>query len=213
MCVDNQKLIALIQVITHTGIIPGETVIWQQLLDEGADSILVRKPGWQEADYEMLLLQASASCYSRLMIADHAPLCGRFGLQGLHLSEIARGSITDETFNSYKEKGWVLSTGIHSPLSLHLAGNTWDQLLLSPIFNSISKKGYLSGFDAGFRLDKDGYDGHVLALGGINDKTANKARDMQFDGIALLGAIWEEPALAVRNFCRIRDIWRTNILT
>jgi thiamine-phosphate pyrophosphorylase len=186
----------LIQIITHTRNIPGETVIWQQLLEEGADSILVRKPGWQEADYELLLAQVDPSCYPRLMIAEHAALCERFGLQGLHFGEAARGNITEEDIS------------IHSAETLQVVSNNWNNLLLSPVFDSISKKGYSAAFDENFRLDKDGFTGNVLALGGINDTTAGKARNMQFDGIALLGAIWENPEGAITAFCRIRDIWR-----
>jgi thiamine-phosphate pyrophosphorylase len=198
----------LIQIITHTQNIPGETIIWQQLLEEGADSILVRKPGWQEADYELLLAQADPSCYPRLMIAEHAALCERFGLQGLHFGEAARGNITEEDINGYQQKGWTLSTSIHSAETLQVASNNWNNLLLSPVFDSISKKGYPAAFNENFRLDKDGFKGNVLALGGINDTTAGKARNMQFDGIALLGAVWEKPEGAVKAFCRIRDIWR-----
>lgn len=198
----------MIQIITHTQNIPGETVIWQQLLEEGADSILVRKPGWQEADYEQLLSQADPICYPRLMIAEHAVLCERYGLQGLHFGEAARGNITEEDICRYQQMGWSLSTSIHSAETLQVASNNWSNLLLSPVFDSISKKGYTAAFDESFRLDKDGFTGNVLALGGVNDTTAGKARSMLFDGIALLGALWEKPEKAVEEFCRIRDTWR-----
>lgn len=200
----------MIQVITHPGYIPDETKIWEKLLTEGADSILLRKPGWLEADYLSLLSRADPACYSKLMIADHATLCERYELQGLHFREAARANITAEQLNSYQQKGWLLSTSIHSVDTLHVASNDWDQLLLSPVFNSISKKGYLSSFRENFRLNKDGFEGNVLALGGINNSTAGKAREMQFDGIAVLGAIWENPENAVSRFCLIRDTWRIN---
>ena len=200
----------MIQIITHTSYIPDETIIWEQLLNEGADSILLRKPGWLEADYELLLLQADPDCYPKLMIADHASLCERYSLQGLHLGESARGNISGEQLNSYQQKGWLLSTSIHSVDTLRVVSNDWSQLLLSPVFDSISKKGYRAAFNENFRLNKNGFEGNVLALGGINDITAGKARDMQFDGIALLGAIWENPEKAVSAFCNIRNIWRKN---
>jgi thiamine-phosphate pyrophosphorylase len=200
----------MIQIITHTQNIPGEAMIWQQLLDEGADSILVRKPGWLEADYEVLLSQADPVCYPKLMIAALPSLCERYGLQGLHFGEAARSDITAADMRYYQQKGWTLSTSIHSAETLQVASNNWHNLLLSPVFDSISKAGYPAAFDAGFKLNKNGFKGHVLALGGVNDITASKARDMQFDGIALLGAIWEKPENAVSAFCRIRDSWKKN---
>lgn len=204
---NHSKPYTLIQIISHTGIIPDETIIWEQLLDEGADSILVRKPGLPLSGYETLIQQVAPAYRNRLMIAEHATLCERYGLQGVHFGEAARADLSAEQLNSYEEHHWLLSTSIHSADTLHVTSNAWGQLLLSPVFNSISKPGYTAAFDSSFRLDKDGFEGNVLALGGISDATAAKAREMQFDGIALLGAIWENPSDAVEEFCRIRDIW------
>jgi len=197
----------MIQVITHPDYLPGETAIWEQLLNEGAGSILLRKPGWQEAEYEELLLRINPVYYDRLMIAEHASLCKRYNLQGVHFGEASRAEIPAEQLAGYRQNGWVLSTSIHSTATLQVVGNDWNQLLLSPVFDSISKKGYLSAFDETFRLSKDDFEGKVLALGGVNKTNAVKAKTMLFDGIALLGAIWEQPENAVIEFCRIRDNW------
>lgn len=183
-----------------------------ELLNEGADSILLRKPGRQEEEYEQLLLDTDPDYYNRIMIAEHPALCERYNLQGIHFGEAARGRLTKEIIAGYRQKDWLLSTSIHSADTLQLASNDWDQLLLSPVFDSISKAGYKAVMDNNFRLDKNGYTGHVLALGGINHLTTGYARIMLFDGIALLGAIWEEPSRSVRNFCRIRDIWKRHLL-
>jgi thiamine-phosphate pyrophosphorylase len=207
---EEKSIFNMIQVITHTSYIPDETKIWEQLLNEGADSILLRKPGWPEADYASLLSQADPCCYPKLMIADHAALCEHYGLQGLHFGEAARGNISGEQLHNYQQKGWLLSSSIHSVDILKTISDSWNQLLLSPVFDSISKKGYRSAFSENFRLNKDGFKGNVLALGGINDISAGKARDMQFDGIALLGAVWENPERAVTEFCHIRNNWRKN---
>lgn len=158
----------------------------------------------------MLLLGANPSCYPSLIIADHPTLCERYGLMGVHFGEAARGTVTQEDLLSYQQKGWLLSTSIHSAQTLHIVSNIWHQLLLSPVFDSISKAGYMAAFDKNFRLEKDGYTGSVLALGGIDQHNADKARHMQFDGIALHGAIWQQPEHALRNFIRIRDAWSRN---
>jgi thiamine-phosphate pyrophosphorylase len=200
----------LIQIITHAGHVPDEPSLWLQLLNEGADSILVRKPGWPAAEYEILLQQADPACYAKLIIAEHAELCSKYGLKGLHLNETLRALTTPAQLNHYHERGWWLSTSIHSAETIRLASNTWSQLLLSPVFNSISKPGYNGTLEKDFRLNKAGFEGQVFALGGIDHITAGLARHMQFDGIALLGAIWQRPEKAVRNFCRIRDLWNTH---
>ena len=201
---------ALIQIITHTGQLQDETTLWAQLLAEGADSILVRKPGWQEADYEMLLLQTDPSCYPKLIIADHPVLCERYGLLGIHFGEALRGYIKPETMLSYQQRGLLLSTSIHSAQTVQNVSNSWSQLLLSPVFDSISKAGYVAAFDKNFRLNKDCYEGNVIALGGIDQHNADQARRMLFDGIALHDALWQKPERAVRTFRHFRDNWLRN---
>ncbi len=197
----------MIQIITHPTWLPEETLYWRQLLDEGADSILLRKPGWSAADYEQLLLEADISCYHQLMIAGHPALCEKYGLQGIHFSENAGMLLTTEDIATYRQQGWLLSTSVHTTAALQTAGAHWDQQLLAPIFDSISKPGHNSLFNEDFRLSKGAYQGRVLALGGIDHHTAIKARNMQFDGIALLGAIWQQPATAISRFRHIREIW------
>lgn len=198
----------MIRIITHHTHFPGETAIWLQLLNAGADSILLRKPGWQEADYEALLQQADPACYSRLIIAGQASLCERYNLQGLHFSETARSMLSADQLRSYQAKGWILSTSIHSVQTLKMVSDDWSQLFLSPVFDSISKQEYPGVFNKDFRLVKDSYKGQVLALGGIDQHTAATARTMQFDGIALLGTIWQQPEKAIENFCQIKDVWK-----
>jgi thiamine-phosphate pyrophosphorylase len=197
----------MIQIITHSTYLPEETHYWQQLLAEGADSILLRKPGWTITDYEQLLQKTAVSCYHRIMIAGHPFLCEKYGLQGMHFSEEAGHLLTEEALYRYQRHGRRLSTSVHSIAALQAAPAHWDQLLLAPVFDSISKPGHHGIFNAGFELSKGSYKGQVLALGGIDHTTAIKARNMQFDGIALLGTIWQEPAAAISRFCRIRDIW------
>lgn len=199
----------MIQVLTHSTFLPEETLYWRQLLDAGADSILLRKPGWTAVDYEQLLQEADADCYSKIMIAGHPLLCEKYGLQGIHFSENAGSLLTTTTVSLFREQGWQLSTSVHSMAVLQSAADHWDQLLLAPIFDSISKPGHNSMFNEDFRLFKGSYPGRVLGLGGIDHTTAIKARNMLFDGIALLGAIWQEPAAAISRFRRIREIWNT----
>ncbi|MBW8685972.1 thiamine phosphate synthase [Chitinophaga rhizophila] len=197
----------MIQIITHSSYLPKETIYWQQLLDEGADCILLRKPGWTIAEYEQLLLEADATCYNQLIIAEHVELCETYGLQGVHFSETSSSLLPVDKLVEYRQRDWRLSTSVHTTAALQTASAYWDQLLLAPIFDSISKPAHYSAFSEDFQLSKGNYTGNVLALGGVDHTTARKARNMQFDGIALLGAIWQEPAAAVSRFRQIKDIW------
>ncbi len=109
-----------------------------------------------------------------------------------------------------RRQGCRLSTGIHSTADLPRSGAPWDLLLLSPVFDSISKPGYKGRFHSGFRLPHHGSEAKVLALGGVDETNAAQARQMGFDGIGLLGAIWQKPAQAVEQFHAISQQWNTN---
>jgi thiamine-phosphate pyrophosphorylase len=202
----------MLLIITHPAHLPGETLIWQQLLNAGADAVLLRKPGWQEDDYVQALEQTDPACYQQIIIAKHWPLYQRFGLLGVHYSESVRNSTSKNLLDTQRQSGCLLSTGIHNtdPSSL---GDQWDLLLMSPVFDSISKPGYQGQFNTGFQLQKNGNRAHVLALGGIDHTNAALARQMGFDGIALLGAVWKAPGKAVEHFHYIKSIWNGNAHT
>jgi thiamine-phosphate pyrophosphorylase len=69
----------------------------------------------------------------------------------------------------------------------------YDYLFLSPIFNSISKQGYLSGFshDELVRAYEEGIiDRKVVALGGVRFDKIEYLKGLGFGGAAMIGALY-----------------------
>ena len=203
----------MVLVITHPTPIPDETLIWKDLLDAGADALLLRRPHWDAAACSQALEQLDPACYQRTLVAQHWELYQRFGLMGVHLSEILRNSTPVPELDNWRGKGCLLSTGIRDAAALPQAKAPWDFLLLSPVFDSISKPGYKGRFRDGFQLQRKGCQAKVLALGGVDRHNAAQARQMGFDGIALLGAIWQHPAKAAEQLHTIRKQWNMNAHT
>jgi thiamine-phosphate pyrophosphorylase len=199
----------MLLVITYADHLPGETACWKELLAAGADAILLRKPGWTEDDYVGLLEQTDPAVYPQLLIAQYCQLQQRYGLLGAHFSEHLRNSTPPQWLEALRSEGCLLSTGIHHTGALPVMRARWDLLLLSPVFDSISKPGYKGQVQEGFRLARDTNAGkaRVLAMGGVNQNNAGKALQMGFDGIALLGAVWQEPDKAVEHFIKIKKEW------
>jgi thiamine-phosphate pyrophosphorylase len=84
----------------------------------------------------------------------------------------------------------------------------YDYAFLSPIFNSISKKGYNSPFD--LEVVKDFLQNRqekIIALGGVDDDKIETVKTTGFDGVALLGAIWESED-PIGKFNRISEQWQ-----
>jgi thiamine-phosphate pyrophosphorylase len=68
------------------------------------------------------------------------------------------------------------------------------------VFDSISKQGYKGVAANDFYLRNEQKPLQVIALGGIDAQHIQPVTNMNFDGAALLGAIWGEPENAIENF-------------
>ena len=70
-----------------------------------------------------------------------------------------------------------------------------DYVLLSPVFDSISKKDYHANYTSEElrKAHKAGIiDKKVIALGGIDADNIRQVKDYGFGGAAILGAIWDK---------------------
>jgi len=218
----------LIWIITSPERIHEEVDIIAALLAAGVERVLLRKPGWSTAQYTALLDKLPPECYNRILIRDHSALADRYGLAGVHwsgegmhrllLGAVAGNGKTAPVTGKTEQPTRYLSpenfkensTGIHSTDSITLTDKRFQTLLLSPVFNSISKPGYHGRLE-GRLPDKNNR--QVLALGGVDHTNIHLLRNWHFDGAALLGAIWKTPAQAVENYYRIQQLWNKSDLT
>ena len=134
----------------------------------------LRKPDSSAQEVVLLLQEIDPTHYSKIALHSHHYLAKSFGINRLHYTEASRKQLTEVDFSEHNVDN-ILSTSIHSIEDHQNLGNHFSYAFLSPVFNSISKPEYHAAeFD----------------LGGINETNCYKAYDMGFDGIALLGAIW-----------------------
>lgn len=172
-------------VITTPRFFTGESEILSRLFDEGMQRLHIRKPESGVGEIRNLL-DTIAPCYHpQIVLHDHFELVDAYTLGGIHLNK--RNNQIPQAFRG------SISRSCHSLEELRTYKNL-DYLFLSPIFQSISKEGYGSGFpletlqqasDAGIINEK------VIALGGIDLSTWTLLKSINFGGAALLGALWE----------------------
>jgi thiamine-phosphate pyrophosphorylase len=193
--------ISMLWIITSPQRVHEEERLITGLLEAGAARVLLRKPGWSSAEYRRLIDKIGCGYYNRLLIRDQPLLAAAYGLAGVHWS--GQG-------NAAPQPGFINSKGIHSTAGITLTDKRFCTLLLSPVFNSISKPGYAGRFNAPVTNKQNR---QVLALGGVNHANIAQVKQWNFDGAALLGAIWETPAKAVENYYRIQELWNRNDLT
>ena len=121
-------------VISAPDFLPGEVEAVTALLEAGAWRVHVRKPA-AGSDSIARLLEEFPQCYrSRLSLHDHHELAENCGVGGVHLN--SRNPSAPDGF------GGLVSRSCHSISELSQYGPVCDYMFLSPIFDSISKRGF-----------------------------------------------------------------------
>ena len=191
--------------ISAPDFLPGEAEAVTALLEAGAWRVHVRKPAAGSDSITRLLEHIPAALYSRISLHDHHELAARFGVGGVHLN--SRNPSVPDGF------GGMVSRSCHSIAELSQYSSVCDYMFLSPIFDSISKSGYVSRFSleeirrriaacsagtagpmAGMSSDGNCRSvdwGRVFALGGVCPDNVRLLEDVGFGGAAVLGYIWE----------------------
>jgi len=174
-------------VITMPDFIENEANYINQLFEAGLDLLHLRKPDSCIADCERLLQGINPKWYPGIVVHDHFSLCGKYHLHGIHLNR--RNHQVPDGFQG------SLSRSCHSFQEVTEAQKegVFSYVFLSPIFDSISKKGYKHTF-ANKDLEDAGNNGiineKVIALGGVIPQFIPQLRAWNFGGAAFLGDIW-----------------------
>lgn len=155
-----------------------------EYLDSGAVNLFhIRKPLSDEADVIALLNAIPERLHPQLILHSHFHLFGRYDFAGVHIKDESR-----ELIRSDKLK----TRSCHSlPETTNEEPGVYEYSFLSPVFDSISKEGYLSPFSES--LDEvtpyaEKYP--LIALGGVTPEKFYKLRRLKFAGAALLGYLW-----------------------
>ena len=171
-------------VITDPEFLPGEAEAVTALLDAGAWRVHVRKPVAHADDVSALLEAVPERYYSRISLHDCHDLALRYGLGGVHLN--SRNPVPPSGFAG------LVSRSCHSFEELGRYAGKCDYMFLSPVFDSISKRGYSSHFSLEDIKSKSGIvNDRVFALGGVSADNIGLLPDAGFGGAAVLGFLWE----------------------
>jgi len=194
-------------VITHAAMLPNEASVIQQLFAEGLEVLHLRKPDADEAAVRVLIEAIPAVYHNRIAMHGFFHLMDEYDIHRWHFREEHRLVTGVETWGQLKAKGYILSTSVHDLSTVQQLSTHFSYTFFSPVFDSISKQGYKGVTGDGFYLHDEQKTVPVMALGGIDASNIQTVAAMNFDGAALLGAIWNEPANAVENYklCKRHD--------
>lgn len=167
------------------------------LFELGLEVFHLRKPHYSKDKMIKYIEKIPVQYHNKIMIHSYPELALKFDLRGIHLTSATRKMRFKmwkiKMFIKRKKPNLMVSTSYHKLSDLDTLNSLYNYVFLSPVFDSISKKDYQSGFNE-FSLKKalDRTRYNVFALGGVNVSNISTAREFGFKGCALLGGIWTE---------------------
>jgi thiamine monophosphate synthase len=179
----------LLAVITSPGDIPGEAGYLEGLLEAGVEKLHLRKAG---GAVEGLLERLAPRWASRLVVHGSVGLAARYRVPQVHGAIRRAGPV-------------VVSTSVHSWEELKRLPAGVAYAFISPVFDSISKRGYLANPDL-LTTPPVSLPCRPVGMGGVSADTIGLMIVRGWTGAALLGWIWEEPREAVSRFEQIKKI-------
>lgn len=188
----------MIIVITPEKTFENEMLIVNRLFENGLTILHLRKPGADKKTYENYIEKIDREFHERIVIHDHFDLVKKYKLKGIHLREGNAQEFTER--GEYPH----VSVSCHSLEAIDHLTFQPGYVFLSPVFDSISKPGYLASFPPG-KMREELLQQHIpiIALGGVTAENASACWKAGFAGIALLGYLWQHPEEALDRFRKI----------
>jgi len=174
----------------------GEVALVEKLFAAGLERFHLRKPGWKSEHVALWLESMPARWRGRMVLHAHAELASSFRVGGIHFRD--DGNAPEDPAPRVMP-GCRTSRSCHDVVSVKAALGRYDSVLFAPVFASISKPGYgpvpghlleeLRTLLANRRPEQERT--QVFALGGVTTQRLHECRSLGFDGVALLGAVWD----------------------
>ncbi len=192
-------------VITPEQNVTGETELVNGMLEAGLTRLHIRKPNLSAGEYREYLYGIESRYHSRLVLHGAFELLREFHLGGIHLNSVMRESTDLQRLMSDIP---VVSTSFHSWQEIRNNKTAFRYVFISPVFDSISKKGYegvININDLKVLKEEIAVTGstcsRIIALGGVGVKELPVLFKAGFDGAAMLGAVWlsDDPLSVVRD--------------
>lgn len=172
--------------ITTPKVVDEDVDIIAHLIDMGIYTIHLRKPDSDIDECRKLLARLTAEQRAKIVIHDFPELFYEFSLRGIHINK--RVAEFPDGYCGLR------SRSCHSLEEIARYKNDYDYLFLSPIFDSISKVGYKSGFshEQLQQASSEGIiDNKVVALGGVTFDKIRYLKELNFGGAAMIGVLYK----------------------
>ncbi len=182
--------------ISYPDFFKEETNLVSSLLERYEFTFHLRKPKAEKNDLINYLNKIPSHLHHKIAIHNEIEVFKQFALKGIHFSSMKRTMA--KQFSGFVRTG----TSCHSVKELNELNSCFHYVFLSPVYPSISKKGYLGNADLLSDMKKNfvkNKNMELYALGGIDASKINELKQFEFDGIAVLGSVWTDQPEAEKN--------------
>ena len=171
-------------VITRGVFFDGESEVLNSLFEAGLEGLHLRKPEASDEEMRGLLKNIHPEFRRRIIIHGHIELYAEFGLLGVHFP-----------LEVLFERGRIqhlgkISCSAHTHAEVTACSEIATRVFISPVYDSISKKGYV-GNEKLLSVPKINGKAVLVALGGITPERLPIVHQHGFKAAALMGYIWE----------------------
>lgn len=195
-------------VISNPTPVPNETTIINGLFDAGMEIFHLRKPEYNLREIKMLLKEIHTQYHHQIALHQHHEIANEYGIKRWHLTEAKRKEMSEQALRRLREDNNILSTSIHNIEAYNTLSSAFDYTFFGPVFNSISKEGYASSLKNDFVFPVKKNYPKVIAIGGIDAINIQQVMDMQFNGVVVLGTIWQNPEESIQQFKAVQKAWK-----
>ncbi len=195
-------------VISNPTPVANEATIINALFDEGLELLHIRKPEASIDELRELIETINSKYHHQIALHRHHEIANEYGIKRLHFAEAKRKKMSKKALKVLKANYNILSTSIHQTEVYNSLSSAFEYTFFGPVFNSISKQGYTSFLKNDFVFPVKDNHPKVIAIGGIDATNIQKAINMQFNGVAVLGTIWQKPEKSIQQFKAVRKAWK-----
>jgi thiamine monophosphate synthase len=197
--------IPLLTVVTSEKPVPDESKVLHALLAAGLECLWLRKPGLDVHALADIFEAISPAYRARVMIPFSLWRAHRVqdNISGVHFSTSEREALSYRELDLFSGQIARMSTPVHSREELLALPDMFSQVIVSPLFDSISKAGYPANKSLwevpGVRPDIA-----KIGLGGIHAGNMCQVFRSGFEGVTLMGSIWQatDPLAAWKHIRR-----------
>ncbi|QQR97732.1 MAG: thiamine phosphate synthase [Sphingobacteriales bacterium] len=188
-----------------------------QLLDNGVDYLYIYKP--ELDDFSLVdFVETIPEKYWKQCISTSLIITKEFDLGGYHFTRdiVQKNELYNEKILKWlSDTNKISSVTAHSIDELNKYAPNFKHIIVSPLFPSISKENYSYDWNmeelrimiSDFRIKSQilNLKSQIFAVGGVDTSKISIVKNLNFDGIGLLGFIWNDSSNALKNFNIIKS--------